>query len=96
MRFEWDEAKNRQNLVTHRISFEAATLVFDDPHALSEQDRVVDDEERWQTIGAIGVLVVLVAHTWWEEEGEEVIRLISARKASSAERGNYEAYKKSG
>lgn len=71
-------------------------MVFDDPHALSEQDCVVDDEERWQTIGTIGVLVVLVAHTWREEDGQEVMRLISARKASSAEKRPYEAYKKSG
>jgi uncharacterized DUF497 family protein len=96
MRFEWDEAKNRQNLAKHSISFEAATLVFDDPHARSEQQRVVDGEERWQTIETIGVLVVLVAHTWREENGEEVIRLISARNASSAEKRTYEAYKKSG
>jgi uncharacterized DUF497 family protein len=95
MRFEWDEAKNRQNLAKHGINFEAATLVFEDPYVLSDLDRVVDDEERWQTIGTIGVLIVLVAHLWWDEDGEEVIRLISARKASSAERKSYEAHKKS-
>jgi uncharacterized DUF497 family protein len=96
MRFEWDEAKNRQNLAKHGINFETAALVFEDPYALSDPDRVVDDEERWQTIGTIGVVVVLVAHLWWDEDGEEVIRLISARKASSAERKSYEAHKKSG
>ena len=96
MRFEWDEAKNRRNLARHKIDLETAVLAFDDPHALSDQDREVDGEKRRQTVGDIGVLVVLVAHTWWEEDGEEVIRLISARKASSAERRNYEAHKKSG
>lgn len=96
MRCEWDESKNRHNLRKHGIGFETASLVFDDPHALSEQDRIVDGEERWQTIGTIGALVVLVAHTWWGKDGEEVIRLISARKASSAERKNYEAHKKAG
>ena len=96
MRFEWDEAKNRQNLAKHGIRFETAVLAFEDSQALSEQDRVIDDEERWQTIGSIGVLVVLVAHLWWDEDGEEVIRLISARRASSAERKSYEAHKKSG
>jgi uncharacterized protein len=96
MRFEWDEAKNRQNLAKHRISFELATLVFDDPHALSDLDRVVGDEERWQTIGMIAGVAVFVAHTWWEEEdGEDVIRLISTRRASPAERRHYEAHKKS-
>ncbi len=96
MRFEWDETKNQENRGKHGISFETAALVFDDPQALSEQDRVVNDEERWQTIGSIGVLVVLVAHLWWDENGEEVIRLISARKANSAERKSYEAHKRSG
>ncbi|HEY6307891.1 MAG TPA: BrnT family toxin, partial [Candidatus Angelobacter sp.] len=64
---------------------------------LSDLDRVVNDEERWQTIGTIDGVPVLVAHTWREEEdGEDVIRLISARKATSAERKDYEAHKKSG
>ena len=97
MRFEWDEAKNRQNQGKHGISFETATLVFEDPHALSDQDREADGEERWQTIGSVGGLIVLVAHLWWDDEdGEDVIRIISVRKASSAEKKGYEAHKKSG
>jgi len=96
MRFEWDEAKNRRNLAKHKIGFETAKLVFEDSHALSFQDLIVDGEERWQTFGMIGGLVVMVAHTFWEEGGEEVIRLISARKASSRERKTYEAHKKPG
>ncbi len=96
MRFEWNETKNRQNIGKHGISFQTAILVFDDPYALSEQDRIVNDEERWQTIGTAGVLVVMVAHLWWDENGEEVIRLISARRATTAEKDSYEAHKKSG
>jgi uncharacterized DUF497 family protein len=96
MRFEWDESKNRRNVARHGIRFETATLVFEDSQALSDLDRVVDGEERWQTIGRIGALTILVAHTWWEENGEDVIRLISARRATSAERKSYEAHKKSG
>jgi uncharacterized DUF497 family protein len=91
MRFEWDKAKNRRNFAKHQISFETAKLVFEDPHALSVQDRAVEDEERWQTLGMVGgVVVVLVAHTYREENGEEVIRLISARKATPLERRAYE------
>jgi uncharacterized DUF497 family protein len=91
MRFEWDEAKNRRNLAKHRISFETAKLVFEDPHSLSVQDRAVEDEERWQTLGRVGgVVVVLLAHTYGEENGEEVIRLIPARKATPVERRAYE------
>ena len=55
MRFEWDEAKNRRNLAKRHISFETAKLVFEDPQALSVLDRAVEDEERWQTLGMIGV-----------------------------------------
>ena len=96
MRFEWDEVKNRRNLEKHKISFETARLVFDDPFARSIQDRVVDDEERWQTVGMIKGLIVLVAHTYREESEEEVIRIISARKATPAERRIYEGHEASG
>ncbi len=63
MRFLWDERKSRVNLAKHRISFETASLVFEDPHSISRFDRIKDGEERWQTIGvAGGVAVLLVAH----------------------------------
>ena len=96
MRFEWDEVKNRRNLEKHKISFETARLVFDDPHSRSIQDRVVDDEQRWQTVGMIKGLIVLVAHTYLAEGEEEVIRIISARKATRAERRVYEGHEASG
>jgi len=44
MQFEWDEAKNQRNLARHKISFETAKSVFDDPWQLSVQDRVVDGD----------------------------------------------------
>jgi uncharacterized protein len=91
MRYTWDENKNRRNIAKHKISFETAKLVFDDPFAFSLQDRIVDGEERWQTMGLIGgVVVVLVAYTFIGEENEEIIRIISARKATSHERRQYE------
>ena len=90
MRFEWDDVKNRSNLGKHKISFESAKLVFDDPQALADRDRDVDDEERWQAVGVIGgSIAVVVAYTYREEDGEEVIRIISARKASPSERRAY-------
>jgi len=91
MRFEWDELKNHRNITTHKISFENAKLVFDDPHARSQQERETEGEERWQTVGVIrGSMTVLVAHTYCEVAGEEVIRIISARKATPSERRAYE------
>src|SRR5437773_12153759 len=78
MRFEWDEEKSRSNRAKHRVSFETAALVFEDPRAISIQDRIVEGEQRWQTLGLVGgVVVLLVAHTYGEEKGEEVIRIIS-------------------
>lgn len=82
MRFEWDEQKNRQNLCEHDVRFETAMLVFDDPYALTQRDFSSEDEERWITVGAIGPgSILLVGHTFYEEQGEETIRIISARAA---------------
>ena len=90
MRFEWDEEKNRANRAKHKISFENAQRVFDDPDAIAFSERVVEEEERWQTIGIVdGQSIVTVAHTIREESGAEVIRIISARKATPMERSLY-------
>lgn len=81
-------SENRANRKKHRISFETASLVFDDPFHISVQDREVDGEARWQTIGMVnGVHVLLVAHTVDEEAG--LIRILSARKATRRERSIY-------
>lgn len=91
MRFEWDEAKDRANRNKHGVSFELARQVFDDPVHCSIQDRIEGCEERWQTVGLVGgVAVLLVAHTWREDDGIEVVRIISARKATKQERRRYE------
>jgi hypothetical protein len=50
MRFEWDEEKNLRNIAKHRISFQTAKLVFDDPSVVIQEDRVVDGEERWKAL----------------------------------------------
>lgn len=86
-RFTWDDRKDRANQKKHHISFEGASHVFDDPFLLSAQDREVDGETRWQTIGMVGTHVLMVAHTIDEEAG--VIRVISARKATRRERSIY-------
>jgi uncharacterized DUF497 family protein len=92
IRFEWDPAKARSNQRKHGIAFEIALHVFDDPDALVEQDRIEGDERRWQTLGLVGgVLLLLVAHTVrFEDEADEIIRIISARKADPKERQRYE------
>jgi len=91
MQILWDRNKNRSNRAKHKVSFEVASLVFEDPFHLSILERIESGEERWQTLGMIGsVLVLLVAHTLVEQEGEEVVRIISARKATRKERQWYE------
>jgi uncharacterized protein len=91
MRFIWDEEKSRRNLAKHKVSFETARLAFDDPSAVSRLERVEDGEERWQTLGlAGGIAILLVVHTYREEGSEEIIRIISARKATAQERTAYE------
>ena len=91
-RFVWDPDKARVNLRKHRISFEVAARVFTDPCALTRQDRLEAGEYRWQTVGMIdGMTVLLVAHTLEDDpDGGEVIRIISARRANLKERKRYE------
>lgn len=91
MRFEWDEKKNRGNRKKHGVGFETAKLVFEDPLHISIQDRFENGEERWRTVGhAGGVVLLLVAHTYRDEDGDEVVKIISARKATRHERVRYE------
>jgi uncharacterized DUF497 family protein len=92
MRFVWDENKSRTNLAKYGVSFPTAAKVFDDPRALSFPERVVEGEQRWKSIGwPAGVPVILmVAHTVSGDRTEEIIRIISARKATASERRDYE------
>jgi uncharacterized DUF497 family protein len=92
IRFEWSLTKAESNLRKHRISFETARLVFSDPFAIVEQDRIENGELRRQALGIVeGYLLVLVAHTEREDgDGTEVIRIISARRAEPKERKRYE------
>lgn len=91
MQFEWDSEKDRVNRKKHGVSFDLARRVFEDPNHLSMQDRHEDGEERWQTVGLIGpVAIFLVAHTIEDGNGEEIVRIISARKADKAERRRYD------
>lgn len=96
VRFEWDEAKNLSNQCKHDgVNFEDALRVFQDPLHVSVQDRVESGEQRWQTVGAVhGLVILVVAHTVAEEDADggsvEIIRIISARRATPRERRRYE------
>ena len=91
MRFEWDEKKNRENQKKHGVSFEIAVEVFADPFTVTILDQVFEGEERFWTIGRLErFLIVLVVHTTRDEDGEQVMRIISARKTTPQERKLYE------
>lgn len=91
IKFRWDKSKAESNLRKHKVSFDIATRVFLDPFALMKQDRIEKGERRWQTIGVADTqLLLLVAHTVHDDDGCEIIRIISARKANQKERKQYE------
>lgn len=65
--------------------------MFDDPFVVIFPERNVEGEERWLAVGSAGdIVVVVVAHTIVEDDQEETIRIISARKATPSERKQYE------
>ena len=87
MIFEWDEKKNRINKTKHRISFNAAKMVFFDPCCLIRFDRVEDDEDRWHAIRRVkGGLFFVVVHTTHFADQAEIIRIISARRPDRREK----------
>jgi uncharacterized DUF497 family protein len=86
-RFEWDDRKAYSNLATHGVSFEAAAAVFDDPLRLEEDDRFAEGEYRTVIIGQADGPLLTVVYT---EPEENLIRLISARRATATERKAYE------
>ncbi|MCX5802893.1 MAG: BrnT family toxin [Proteobacteria bacterium] len=93
MEFEWAENKNRANVKKHKLSFEESKEIFDDPFHISIIDeRFSNFEERWVTIGTTykGKLIVAGHLYCLKENGEEVIRIISARKATKKEKEQYE------
>ena len=88
MIFEWDDKKNKSNLIKHGIDFETAALVFNDRNRIEYYDADHSMfEDRYITIGMINdvVIVIVVVYT----ERTESLRIISARKATRQERNVY-------
>jgi uncharacterized protein len=92
LRIEWDAAKARANLRKHGISFDEAETAFSDDYALllSDPDHSTIDEERLILIGMSAALRVLVV-VHCERDNGNIIRLISARRATRSERAQYDA-----
>ena len=89
LRFEWDERKNRENQRKHGVSFEEARSVFFDQKAVEFYDGEYDRrEERFLLLGVSARLrVLMVCHCL--RQGGDVIRIISARKATKTEQHEY-------
>ena len=89
LRIEWDENKRRENLKKHGVSFEEAETVFVDENALLIHDPDhSDDEDRFIILGlSFRLRILLVCHCY--RGNEDTIRIISARKATRKEQGQY-------
>ncbi|MBI5942667.1 MAG: BrnT family toxin [Caulobacterales bacterium] len=91
MEFEWDAAKARANWLKHGVTFELATGIWNDPGIRFVLDAVIDGEERWWAVGRASVGGLLIAvHVYPNPDQDNLIRLISARRASRHERRRYE------
>jgi uncharacterized protein len=85
MKFEWDEDKRQTNISKHGIDFIDLPPLFDGLTVLRVDDRFDYGETRFITLGILNGIVLLVVHT----EADEIIRLISVRKASKYEEKYY-------
>ncbi len=87
--FEWDDAKSESNLLKHGVGFEEASTVFYDPHALFVPDEDHSyDEERFVIVGlSAAARALTVCHCY--RSVNELIRIISARKATKNEEAVY-------
>ena len=89
IKFNWDKNKANNNLVKHKIAFEEARSVFDDDNArlIFDPDHSYD-EDRFILLGlSCSLKILVVVHCYKDEEN--IIRLISARKATKEEEINY-------
>jgi uncharacterized protein len=92
MEFEWDERKELTNRAKHGVEFDTALQVFSDPNRLLVQDRIDDEtgETRWHALGLVKQSVLLVVHVYRSKiNGQEIIRILSARKANKNEVRRY-------
>ena len=89
--FIWNTAKAASNAQKHDVDFDTAARAFLDPFRHTELQGFIDGEPRWQTTAMTdGTLLFLIIHTDWEEDGNEIVRIISARPVTSHERKLYE------
>lgn len=88
MKFEWDQAKAASNRKKHGVDFADAVGVFEDELAITIEDQDAEGERRYITIGMDFTLKILVVV--YASRVADVVRIISARKATKKERQSYE------
>jgi uncharacterized DUF497 family protein len=90
--FDWDPRKDRANQLRHGISFDEAKTAFLDEYARIIPDpEHSEDEERFVLLGmSVGLRLLVVCHCY--REPEDLIRIISARRADKSERREYARY----
>jgi len=86
LEFEWDPVKAASNVEKHAVDFDTAADIFDDPDLLVIIDSRTYGERRYQAIGRSQGMILMVAYT---VRGEDVCRIISARRANRRERAAY-------
>ncbi|MEH1975044.1 MAG: BrnT family toxin [Nostoc sp.] len=89
MQFEWDETKNLENIRKHRIDFADVPGMFDNSMLIELDERFDYGEDRWIGIGFLGNGVAVVI---WTERQNNIVRIISARRANRYERQRLEQY----
>ena len=92
IRFTWHETKAGENRRKHGVSFEEASTVFADENARLKHDpEHSQEEDRYILLGFSAKLrMLIVCHAY--RENDEVIRIISARKATANEQNQYGSY----
>jgi uncharacterized DUF497 family protein len=92
MKFEWDPKKEEINIKKHGVTFEQASYVFSDPYALDKYDEEhSEQEDRWLLLGkSMNEVILVVVHTFKDQDGMELVRIIGARKASNSESKEYQ------
>ena len=86
IKFEWNKSKAKDNYAKHGVSFELAKNVFKDPFGLEFLDDRQDyGEQRFVIVGMVDGQVLYVAYT----ERKDVIRIVSARRATKHEQKAY-------
>lgn len=89
IKFEWDQAKAKSNIKKHGVSFEEARSVFYDDLAIQFLDETPGEEERFVLLGMSNLSRMLVVVHCERGHDDEVLRIISARKATTTEKRFY-------